>query len=317
MKALVRILPGFLVKFFARPYVAGDSLDKGLMATRQLLERGLLTTFDLLSENVESRGQVDAVCRVYREMVEACAGFPDPETRPSISLKPSSFTTSPLDQGDGASAEGSAEAIGELAELSRHKGVRLSIDMEDHHWTDWTLDFVRELHARGHDHVGAVLQTRLHRTMADLDRLPPGARVRLVIGIYLESPELATTDKREMKERMLQAAGILLERGYYVEFGTHDEAVIERFLTETVPESGAGPDRYEIQMLFGVPRESLQRKLREGALGSGGAVRTRIYVPFATSWRHAIAYCRRRLLENPSIVTMGLRNLARGLSGRR
>ena len=56
MQFLVRHLPDSLVKFFARPYVAGDSLEQGLAATRRLLEeRGVLTTFDLLSEDIATQ----------------------------------------------------------------------------------------------------------------------------------------------------------------------------------------------------------------------------------------------------------------------
>ena len=316
MKVLIRILPDFLVKFFARPYVAGDSLEQGLAVTRKLLERRALTTFDLLFEGVQRPEAIDQVRQTYREMIEACAKFA-PEDRPTVSLKPSSYTLRPLDREPDGEPVGSAESIRELVELAKTHGVDMSIDMEDRHWTDWTLDFAQELWDEGVRHVGIVLQTRLHRWRDDLDRIPRGIRVRLVIGIYNEPEDAAIRDKKVMKERMLEAAKILLERGHYVEFATHDQAVIKRFLSEVIVPGEVSADRYEVQMLYGVPMKAFQGRLIAGDVAGAGPVRVRLYVPFATSWKHALAYCRRRLLENPSMATAVARNIGRVLTGRR
>ncbi|MDP6424023.1 MAG: proline dehydrogenase family protein, partial [Planctomycetota bacterium] len=168
-----------------------------------------------------------------------------------------------------------------------------------------------------HRHVGIVLQTRLHRTEEDLSRIPRGIRVRLVIGIYNEPAEHAIRDKRQMKKRLLDAAKLLFERGHYVEFATHDRAWNVRFLEEVVPAAGVGPDRYEVQMLYGVPMLRFQDDLVAGKIGRQGPVRVRVYVPFATSWDHALAYLRRRLGENPTMAFSVGRNLLRGSIGRR
>jgi proline dehydrogenase len=254
-------------------------------------------------------------------MIDACAGFDDATTRPTVSLKPSSFTLDPLGPSrDGrppGTAQGSEAAIRELVVAARQRGVRLTIDMEDRHWTDWTLDLARRLHAEGHDHVGIVLQTRLHRTADDLKQLPRGMRVRLVIGIYVEPAGVATQDKPVMKERMLEAARGLLERGHYVEFGTHDVRYVRRFLAEIVAPLRVGPGAFEVQMLYGVPQGRFQDDLRAGRPPATSPVAVRLYVPFATSWTHALAYCRRRLQENPSMAMAVARNLARVVLGRR
>ncbi|PIE23339.1 MAG: hypothetical protein CSA62_08055 [Planctomycetota bacterium] len=317
IRALIQALPGSLVKFFARPYVAGDSLESAVDVARQLYdERGVLTTLDLLQENVEEQAQVEDACQVYRQMVEAAAAFPEGDLRPTLSLKPSSYTTRPLERGEGMDAAGSEDAVRMIVQYAGEKGVPVTCDMEDRHWTEWTLDLVNRLWEEGHRHLGVVLQARLERTEKDLQRIPIGMRVRLVIGIYLEPVSVATQDKTVMKERLLRFAKILLERGNYVEFATHDEAYVRRFLTEVVPATGVSSDRYEVQMLYGVPRDKLVQELRAGKVGDGGPVKVRSYVPFATSWKHAIAYCRRRLMENPSIASAVTRNILRGMIGR-
>ncbi len=307
LNPLIRLIPAPLVRLFARPYVAGDSIGAALdTAARLWADRGLASTLDLLAEDIEDADTVARNVSTYLEMVDRVAAdprFAADGGRPTLSLKLSSYTTAPMDRGgDGA---GAAAAVERICERARDRGVALTLDMESRHWTDATLDLLDALHGKGYGHVGAVLQTRLNRTARDLERLPPGCRVRLVIGIYEEPETVATRDKREMKERLLADARTLLERGHYVEFGTHDERYVRRFVDEVVPAVGVSPDRYEVQMLFGVPRERLLAELvRRG-------VRARLYVPFALSWDMAIAYLRRRLDEYPAMMFLVLRNFVK------
>ncbi len=301
MNPLIRIIPAFMVRFFAQPYVAGDSLEKAMQAVGKLRkERGLLSTLDLLAEDIREPDQVRRNVEAYLQMVDAAAALA-PDDRPTLSLKPSSYTTSPLHEG--GDAAGSEEAMQQIVEKAAAHGVDVSIDMEGRQWTDFTLDALRRFHADGARHVGCVLQTRLHRTEQDLDALPEGVRVRLVIGIYQEPVDAALTDKAAMKERMLQFAERLLERGHYVEFATHDTACVRRFLDEVVPRVGASQDRYEVQMLYGVPRDRFLSKL----LGQG--VKARLYVPFALGWDLAIEYLRRRLDEYPAMMWLVTKNM--------
>lgn len=303
MKLLIRLIPARLVRFFAKPYVAGDSLDKAIDVVAGLIDRqGVVSTLDLLAESIETREAAERNLATYYEMIDAVSDdprFADAALRPTLSLKPSSYTIDPLER-EGGRAEGSAEAIRKICVRAKERGVRIAIDMESRHWTDFTLDLLSDLHAAGHDHVGCVLQTRLHRTEADLDRLPAGCRVRVVIGIYQEPESVALLDKEAMKERMLNFSLQLLERGHYVEFGTHDEKWIRKFTDPALERFG--PDRFELQMLYGVPRPKLIAEMR----GRGCTVRR--YVPFALSWDMAIAYLRRRLDEFPAMMWLVMKN---------
>jgi proline dehydrogenase len=298
---LIRVIPAFMVRFFAKPYVAGDSLQKAMEVVGKLRrERGLLSTLDLLAEDIRLPEQAQRNIEAYLEMVTATAAL-DIADRPTLSLKPSSYTIKPLHEGgDGA---GSREAMLKIARKAAAANVDVSVDMEGHHWTDFTLETLRLMHAEGLKNVGCVLQTRLHRTEKDIDELPAGMRVRLVIGIYKESAEIALTDKSAMKERMLQFAERLLQRGHYVEFASHDATYVRRFLEEVVPRVGATPDRFEVQMLYGVPRDRfLSDLLKQG-------IKARLYVPFALGWDLAIEYLRRRLDEYPAMMWLVTKNM--------
>lgn len=296
---LARLVPGPLVRWFARPYVAGDSIESGLATAEGLLrEQDVLTTLDLLGEDVSRPEQVEANIRTYRLLVDTLAEdgrFADARARPSISLKPSAFTTGSQDAARGP--------IEDLAEHARGRGVALTIDMEDRHWTDLTLDLSVGLFERGFD-VGTVLQTRLNRTLADLERIPEGMRLRLVIGIYPEPSDVAIASKREMKTRMVEYADRLIDRGVFVEYATHDVPACERFVREVAPKAA---ERCEIQMLLGVPRAEFRRRLQAGELGP--RLPMRLYVPFALGWDNATAYLRRRMAESPSMAWLVFRNL--------
>ena len=307
----MRWIPGPLVRLFARPYVAGDSIEAGLAVAHELWSGGeIATTLDLLAEEVRSADRAAENLGAYLSLLERLGADDRFQRggRPTVSVKLSSFTTRPLDRGgDGA---GSREGMLEVAAAAQRFSVGLTIDMEDHHWTDFTLELAIELFERGFD-VGTVLQSRLDRTDADVERIPSGMRVRTVIGIYPEHRDIATVDKSEMKDRLVRQSLRLLERGCFVEFASHDEDALRRFF------QGAGSGQpmetaYEIQMLYGVPRGPLLRRIRSGRMTPDAeAPLVRLYVPFATDWEQATAYCRRRLAENPDLAIYVMRNLFR------
>jgi proline dehydrogenase len=297
---LARLVPGFLVRFFARPYVAGSSLEDAVQTVVDAHDdRGLLSTLDLLGEDVVEPAQVERQVGAYRDMLQRSEGDARlrQRPRPTVSVKPSGFTCTAL--------EDAKAPLYALAQEAHERGVPLTIDMEDRRWTDLTLAWAVELFERGWD-IGTVLQTRLNRTLEDVERIPAGMRIRLVIGIYPEPADIATTDKEEMKGRMLQCAKRLLERGAKVEFATHDERYLERFAREVAP---AAPDRCEVQLLLGVPRDGVIDAFARGDFGVRLPVR--LYVPFALSWSDATAYLRRRMEESPSMVWLVLANLLR------
>ncbi len=294
-----RLVPGPMVRWFARPYVAGDSMESALDVAASLhADHGLLASLDLLGEDVHRQSEVDATVGVYERLIDAVAAdarYAGTRQRPSVSLKPSAFTTGAI--------EAVRDPVRALARRAHERGIALTIDLEDRRWTDLTIDVTVELFKEGID-VGTVLQTRLHRTEADLEKIPEGMRLRLVIGIYNEPADIALTAKRPMKERMLAYARKLLDRNVFVEFGTHDEEFLERFVKEVAP---AAPDRCEIQMIYGVPRRKITQRLKAGEFGI--VLPLRKYVPFAEGWTSATAYLRRRMEESPSTMWLVLRNL--------
>ncbi len=291
-KSVTNMIPGRLVRVFASPYVAGDSLEKALAVSDRLhQERGICTTLDVLGEAEHTEQKVRGAVESYLRALEAV------KTRPycTISIKPGHW-------GYYVSPDLCRRNIEEMAAASQAAGRGLTVDMEDTDVTDFTIQLYRDLKPK-YPILGTVLQSRLYRTEKDLDAFDGlNANIRMVIGIYNVPAPAAMTKKRDMKEALLRQSMTLLDRGHYVCFATHDIEYLRR-AWQMFREKGVPKDRYEFQMLLGVPRDNIIKELRD----AGETVR--LYVPFANDWDDAIAYLRRRMLESPSMAGLVLKNL--------
>lgn len=293
-KAAVDLMPGFLVRTFAAPYVAGKGLESGVRRAEQLQrELGLHSTVDLLGEEVFRREDVEATVQLYFRMIAAQKDMP----YTSISLKPTQLG---IHESEAYCRENIRKIVAQAAAHNLH----ITVDMEDRHFTDVTLRMFKAVRAE-FDNVGIVLQSRLFRTPADIQALNDRpCKVRICIGIYTEPAEVAHTDKSVMKEKLFEQVGQLLDLGHYPEIATHDEALIRRCMAY-LDQRGCGRRAYEYQMLLGVPRTALQKEI----VARGEVMR--IYLPFAEEWKYAIHYLKRRLAGNPMMAAYVLGNLFR------
>lgn len=335
-EAAVTVMPKAAIRLFSGPYVAGDSLEAATTKTRELAEQKIASTIDVLGEDAGSQQDISEYIALYERLIDAITSnssfrdLPEP-LRPSVSLKPSSFVIAPKDDDGMIVDPGRVDwqrceaALETVVDYGAAHGVRMTIDMENHQWTDFTLEVYRHLFKKHQATVGTVLQSRLFRTKDDVEQLPDGSRIRLCIGIYSEPETIALQDMTEMKNRMLPLARRMFEKNIYVEFATHEVWLINRFFSELVVPLHIAPDRFETQTLLGVPRQKLIHQLvtgeyfaqMPGANGDAAALQQgivhRLYVPFAENWDKAIAYCRRRLMHSPNLFWTGFVNAPRVL----
>lgn len=296
---IINLAPTPLVKLFANPYVAGDSIEASIDTAQNLWkERHLCSTIDLLGEELESDEEVQYTVNVYEKLIEAL-GRQDYAT---ISLKPSQL-------GSYCSPEYCKNIIGRIVEKAEKQNIKSTLDMEDHSFTDMTLEIFRDLQ-KDHPSIGTVLQSRLFRTDDDLRSLKGlKARLRICIGIYNEPKEIALQSKPEMKKKLLQQVELLFKEGHYPEIASHDEAVVREAIN-IAEKLNMKKNQYEVQMLMGVPKQALQDELiRSGIL-------VRLYVPFAEKWKYATAYCKRRLAANPAMAAYILKNILDKTTGK-
>jgi proline dehydrogenase len=269
-------------------FVAGTTLDQAVDAVRRLNAEGASATLDVLGESVDDRASADRAAAQYVATIERIAAE---GLDANVSMK---LTQMGLDLG----VDECLSVLAPVVRAGSEHGVFVRIDMEGSAYTDRTLEVVERLRADGCD-VGPVIQSYLHRSPADVERLAAErVRTRICKGAYAEAPEIALQEREAIGDAFVALCERLLEAGAYVGVATHDPDMIQR-VTAVVRERGIGADAYEFQLLFGVRRD-LQRQL----LADGHQVR--IYVPYGTEWW---PYFMRRLAERPANVWFVLRSL--------
>lgn len=280
----------------ARRFVAGERLGEAMVVARDLDRARTLTMLDHLGENVTSPQQALAARRAYLEAIASARDAPGLDIAISIKLTQLGLDSSVAD---------CLENVRPILEEAAEARVRVMIDMESHPYVDATLE-VAHAAFEGHQRVGLCLQAYLRRTESDIFALPPGMRVRLVKGAYLEPPDVVYQDKGDVDAAWARSFVTLLARGHPIDAATHDPQLI-RGVRERVGEVHEGWSRVEFQMLYGVRRD-LQAEL------AGQGYPLRVYVPYGAEW---YPYLTRRLAERPANVWFFLSNLVRSNGGAR
>lgn len=324
---LIDKIPIPLVLSLAKPYLAGQTPEEAIQLAHKIYSnKNHTSTLDILGEDMDSDLTCDKSVRQYKDLVDAIKSNPLPVKNPrhqlTISLKPSMFSTkAPEGAVNTPELDKAFNRIEEVVDYAKGKEVNVTLEAEDHRWTDFHLDTYFKIVKNGYAGFGTVLQTRLFRTEHDLEKFDDRMRVRLVIGIYNEPASIALTDKAKMKDLAVDYAQELLKKGVYVELATHDLHCIDNFVQKVVIPDKVSPELFEFQFLHGVPRDQIQLDLCSGSYFSKietenqftnhlkeSGLLVRKYLPFGVA-NVAGAYCRRRLKENPNMISYGIKNL--------
>jgi proline dehydrogenase len=272
----------------AQRFVAGESLDDAMRVSRELDGRGIASMLDHLGEGVTTEAGADRAVEDYQRALAAI--HIDPSLDCAISIKLTQL-------GLGASTKACLSRVERILEAA--SGTLVMIDMESHEFVDGTLEILRASYER-YPGVGVCLQSYLRRTERDVFDLPPGVRVRLVKGAYLERSDVAFESKRDVDRSFTRLFATLLARDHPIDVATHDPKLIEG-VRAMLRETEDGWSRVEFQMLYGVRRD-LQARL------AGRGSRLRLYIPYGTEW---YPYLTRRLAERPANVWFFLSSLVR------
>lgn len=287
-----RVASGGLGRRVSSRFVAGEELDDALAVMKALREKGLMTSLDHLGEHVTdlAAAQTAAVAYVAAlERVDAAGMNADA----NIAVKLSQLG---LDVDREAAVENAARVVQRAAA----SGATVTFDMEDHRFTERTVEICLEMQQRYPGTVGLALQAYLHRTPADLERVL-GVQVRLCKGAYLEPPSIALTKKEDVDGAYASLARRLLEAGTYPMIATHDLRLV-RHVKNMAEKLGRDRGTFEFQMLYGIRRDLQERLASEG-------FRVRVYVPYGTEW---YPYLVRRMAERPANMKFFVTQLFRG-----
>jgi proline dehydrogenase len=276
---------------FASRFIAGETIETAITASKRLQAQGFLITLDHLGEGVGTLEAASAATREYVRLINVivAAGI-----ERNISLK---LTQLGIDI-DRATC---VDNLRRILEPASRCDFFVRIDMENSAYTERTLEIFETLWEQQYRNVGVALQAYLFRTEQDVQRMNElGARVRLVKGAYKEPAAVAYQRKDEVNSAFGRLARQLLDHGTYPAIATHDEDVIGQ-VRQYAATRGMAADRFEFQMLYGIRRD-----LQASLAASGYPMR--VYVPFGREW---FPYFMRRLGERPANLSFVVKALFR------
>lgn len=279
----------------ASRFVAGETLADAMAVVRELNAQGLSATLDHLGENCTTEAEARATAEVYLEIVGRIRAE---GVHSGISVK---LTAIGLDLSDVLAAELIEAIVAKGAAMDPPVFVR--IDMEGSPYTQRTLDIFEQVHGRFRN-VGAVIQSYLFRSAADVERLVDmGGHVRMVKGAYKEPESIAWPDKADVDASFLRLTERLMSaearaKGIYTAVASHDPAILG-WVKSYAERHGVPRDTFEFQFLHGIRRDLQTSLVQEG-------YRMRVYVPYGRQW---YPYFMRRLAERPENVVFIAKNL--------
>ncbi len=276
-----------------RRFVAGETAEDAVRATRELVTDGRLVTIDHLGEDTLDLAQAEATRDAYLTLLRLLA-----EARltagAEVSVKLSAVGQALPGDGEKIALEHARQICSSAATA----GTTVTLDMEDHTTTDSTLEVLRELR-RDFPSTGAVLQSYLFRTEADCrDLAHAGSRVRLCKGAYKEPESVAHQENADVDRAFVRCLKILMAGQGYPMVASHDPRLVEIAGALAVRHDRA-KGSYEYQMLYGVRPEEQRRLAKQGE-------KMRVYLPYGDEW---YGYLVRRMAEKPANLALFLRSL--------
>lgn len=287
----IQAMPKSVVKIFANKYIAGDKLSDAVYTVKNLNQKKLMATVDVLGESISEKSEA---IRSKEENIAALDAIFKNSLDCNLSIKLTML-------GLNIDHDFCMSMVNEILEKAKSINTFVRIDMEDSTVTESTIK-IFEKSKNKFNNIGIVIQAYLRRSEKDILRLTDiGANFRICKGIYIEPESIAFKDGDEIRQNYLKLLRLSLGKKSYCGIATHDEYLIKESV-KIVKEMNLRKDEYEFQMLLGVRED-----LREGAVAKGH--RMRIYVPFGSRWYE---YSIRRFKENPNMAGQVLKSIFTG-----
>jgi proline dehydrogenase len=276
-----------------RRFMPGEDAASALAAGERFGAEGIASEFTRLGENITTLPEGDAVAEHYLGLLDDIrARSLDGE----ISVKLTQL-------GYDLDIDRTLEHARRLAARAAEHGKTFWIDMEGSAYADGTVAFYERLKATS-PNVGLCLQSYLHRTAADVQRLLPlDPAIRLVKGAYAEPPTIAYQTRHDVDSNYVALAVALLEgakagRAVRLGLGTHDIRLIEQ-IAEHAGALGLPKTSFEVQMLYGIRMDQQRRLVADGYL-------VRDLISYGEAW---YPWYMRRLAERPANIIFALRQI--------
>jgi proline dehydrogenase len=280
------------VRRAVRRFMPGEDLASAMAAADGCRRDGIKAAFTKLGENLTNLSEAQAVADHYHGVLDEIATR-DSDAEVSIKLTQLGFD---LD------VETAYRLFDGIATRAAEVGAWAWIDMEGSAYVEGTIAFYERVRA-AHLNVGLCLQSYLHRTPADVQRLLPlEPGIRLVKGAYDEPASIAYRSRGDIDAAYLAIAATLLpavrDGKARLVAGTHDVRLIDQ-IARLGAALGLEPARIEVEMLYGI-RTAEQRAL----IARGFDVRC--LIAYGEHW---YPWYMRRLAERPANVVFAVRQV--------
>lgn len=281
-------LPKKFIWVFSKRYIAGETIEDAIRASKELNAQGIKVTLDILGEFIKNLDEAEKNKVEYLELIDR---IQKENIDGNYSVKPTMF-------GLLIDKDVCHKHIREIVAKAASYNNFIRVDMEDSPCTDLEIELYRKLKAEFPKNVGLVVQAYMKRTLQDLKNLmdihstETPLNYRLCKGIYVEPAAIAYKKYEEINEHYLEDLEYMLKNGVYPGIATHDKPLIDGAY-KLIEKYNVPKNKYEFQMLYGVTPE-----LRSSIVANGHTMR--VYVPFGKQW---FGYSTRRLKENPKMAS--------------
>lgn len=264
----------FLLQVSKR-FITGESSDEALATGNSLLAKGYAVSLEYIGENTASIDECQQAKNEFLNLIEKMG---------TVSMK----QTVSLDLSHIGLAIDAALTLShliELAEKAKRYDITLMISMEESSKTDEILSIYKKV-SKQYPNIGITIQVYLYRSDQDIKELMhyPG-KIRLVKGAYEESSDLAMIRSKELDERYLKFAKLLMAAHHPLSIATHDEMIIK----ELKKDQSFHQPNVETEMLYGVCSNLMKNLKEEG-------YHTKVYLTYGKDW---YLYLCHRIAEYP------------------
>ncbi len=276
------------IPFYAKRFISGSDFTEAFEVVRQLNEKNICVTLDVLGENIKEKAQA---VKFTEEYISLLNGIEKEKLNCYVSVK---LTMLGLD----INSDFCYENLSKILTVADNIKSRVAFDMEGTPYTERTLAMYEKA-AKEFKSPEIVLQSYLHRTEKDIERvIAANGKVRLCKGAYKESNAVAFQKMEEIVTNYLLGIEKLLKSGQRICIASHDDKIIEH-CKKFIQDNNIPKERYEFQMLYGMRSKTWSKISEEGH-------NMTVYVPYGKDWK---AYYMRRLAERKENVFFVLKNL--------
>lgn len=263
-----------VLRYSAKRFVAGKSIDQGLAVAKGLEKEGFRCAMDHLGEEHKKLKDIQ---KAVDEYIELLNHIKKKKLNSSISVKLSQI-------GLAVNKETVCRSLEKILDKAKELKIRVEIDMEKYCYVEETIEVF--LKYCGKYDVLLCIQAYLHRSENDVKRiLKKKGKMRLVKGTYRQNKIVALHNKDEIEWKYVKLMKLCLSKGNFLVIATHDEEIIEETL-DFIRKEKINKDKFEFENLYGFS-PSLSGKLVK-------YYPVRIYLPYGKDQK---PYVKRRISE--------------------